>query len=99
MRCGRVRLLPRASCFLHHASCILLQENRHRPVVVNFDEHVRAKDTGLHGDALRFQQFDQATDKQLGSFRGRGLVVTGAAAFARVAIQGELAIKSIMAGM
>ena len=89
----------RLSYFLPLASCVLLQENRHRPVVVNLDEHVRAKDAGLHRDAFGFQQFDQAADERLGHVGRRGISVTGAAAFARVAVQGELTIKSIMVGM
>jgi len=81
------------------ASCVLLQENRHRPVVVNLDEHVRAKDAGLHRDAFGFQQSGQAADERLGGFGWRGISVTGTAAFTRVAVQGELTIKSIMAAM
>jgi len=57
---------------------------------VNLDEHVRAKDAGLHRDAFGFQQFDQAADERLGHVGRRGISVTGAAAFARVAVQREL---------
>ena len=89
----------RSSHFLLLASCILLQQNCDRPVVVNLDEHVCAKDAGLHRDAFSFQQFDQAADERLGRIRRRGVGVAGAAAFARVAVQGELTIKSIMAAM
>jgi len=64
----------RLSYFLPLASCALLQENRHRPIVVNLDEHVRAKDAGLHRDACGFQQFDQAADEWLGHIGRRASV-------------------------
>ncbi len=90
------------SRFLHLASRalrVLLQQNCDWPIIVNLDEHVRAKDAGLHRDAFGFQQFDQAADERLSHIGRRGFNITRAATLARVAVQGELTIKSIMVGM
>src|SRR5919205_2278980 len=80
-KCGATRI----------AKPLLFEDDRHRPVVDEFDRHASAEDTGLDGDALRAQRGAEAVIERFRGLRRRGLAEARSVPLARIGDERELA--------